>query len=185
MADNTDTKVSASGKDNRKLLIGGGALIVVLLCVVGYMGWRLAQPVEQPPNPENDISQRSVLVNEDNVEEIVREMQNAPTERPGSYEVSMTMDWNFPDGTSVSPDAFVENVTNNTNDVYFDLLLDDTNEVIYESPIIPRGAHLTEFALDKDLDPGTYPAVVEYHLVDAEQRTLGTLSMLVTIHVNG
>jgi len=182
MSEHSETK--RQGGANRALLIGSGVVIVALLCVVGYMGWMLTRPAPEPV--EEDIMTRGVVVTEENVEEIVEEMDSQPPlARPDGYEVSMTTTWNFPDGASASSDAFVENVTDNSNDVYFDLLLADTEEVIYESPVIPVGARLTQFALSKDLDAGSYPCVIEYHLLDEQQRTLGTLRMTVTVNVNG
>jgi hypothetical protein len=185
MEGKSETNAAKRGGHRRGLLIGGIIAICALLCVVGYMGWLLTHPAAVPVPEEEDILSRSRLVTEDNVEEVVRAMEAPPTERPGAYEVTMTTDWNFPDGASISPDAFVENAVSNTNDVYFDLLLEDTEEVIYESPIIPLGAKLTEIQLSKPLDAGTYPCVIEYHLVNSRQQTLGTLRMGLTIHVNG
>ena len=95
----------------------------------------------------------------------------------------MNLTWHFPDGSSPSTDVYVENVERNTNDVYFDLLLWETDEVIYESPIIPLGQRLTSLTLDRPLEAGMYPCVVEYHVVDENQNTLGTLRMSVTVVV--
>ena len=101
----------------------------------------------------------------------------------GYYEARMSTIWTFPNGDSVSPDAYVENVPNNTHDVYFDVLLGDAEETIYESPVIPRGAHLDNIKLDRSLAAGSYDAVIVYHLVDEQQRTISTLRMAITLVV--
>jgi len=99
----------------------------------------------------------------------------------GSYRAKMSSDWVFADGTSASENAYVENAVANRHDVYFDIILSDTNERIYASPVLPIGSHLKAITLDKDLDAGTYDCIVEYHLVDEEQNTLGTVNFALTI----
>lgn len=124
---------------------------------------------------------RNVVVNKDNVDEFLEEMEEVKHVRPGSYEAKMNSTWHFPDGSSPSTDAYVENVVSNTNDVYFDVMLADTGEVILESPIIPLGSYIKDITLDKDLDAGTYDCILIYHLVDKDQNTLSTLRMTLTI----
>jgi hypothetical protein len=120
------------------------------------------------------------------VDEILSDMENAEVVEPGYYTATMTNDWHFATGNAVSEDAYVENVTENTNDVYFDVVLaEDEDNVIYKSPIIPRGSRLENIALDTDLDAGTYNCVLIYHLVDEEQNTVSTLRVTVTITVEG
>lgn len=149
--------------------------VIVALVMVLNRGEKVVYVEEEPV-------QRTRVVNEDNVREVVEDI-GTDAVKPGYYEVSMNMNWIFPDGASVSSNAFVENVTGNTNDVYFDVQLRDTGEVIYESPLIPRGEQLGSIQLSKDLDAGTYDCVIVYHLVDEQQRTVSTLSlgMMVTV----
>jgi hypothetical protein len=71
----------------------------------------------------------------------------------------------------------VENVPSNTNDVYFDVELRDTGEILYESPVIPLGAHLRDIKLDRDLEPGSYSCVLTYYLVDENQQAVDSLRM--------
>ena len=40
----------------------------------------------------------------------------------------------------------------NTNAVYFDIMRSDTEETIFESPVIPVGSHMEGITLDKALD---------------------------------
>ena len=120
---------------------------------------------------------------EENAEEVLDEMMREEPVAPGFYEAKMTTTWNFPDGTSPSTNAYVENVPDNTNDVYFDLSLRSTGDIIYQSPVIPLGSHLSDITLNQDLDAGTYPCVVTYYLVDAEQRVVDSLRMGVQVIV--
>jgi hypothetical protein len=96
----------------------------------------------------------------------------------------MTTTWNFSTGDAVSDDAYVRNAPENTNDVYFDVVLEeDENQVLYKSPVIPRGEELEGIKLDTKLSKGTYPAVVIYNLVDDQQKTISTLRVGINIIV--
>lgn len=85
-----------------------------------------------------------------------------------------------------SYDAVVQNVEKNTNDVYFDIVLEsDEDRVLYKSPVIPRGGRLEQIALDEKLETGAYNCVVIFHLVDEEQITISTVRVALKIIVEG
>lgn len=126
---------------------------------------------------------RSVVVNEDNVEEVIAQQMEEEITPVGSYEVMMNFTWNFASGGEASDNAYVENVERNQNSVYFDVTLSDTGETIYESPIIPVGSHLENIILDSDLSAGTYDCLIEYHLLDEEDKSVSTLTLTLTIVV--
>lgn len=170
-------------KKSQVLLILCAVIIVLLITIVvlllkGRNDTNIGLEETVPP------PKRNVVINEENAEEMAEEILNRnETVVPGTYEVTMNSTWNFQNGTSSSDNAYVENSTTNTNPVYFDLQLDDTEEIIYESPIIPVGSYLEDIKLDKDLEAGTYDCTLTYHLVDEEQNTLATLRMAVTVVV--
>ncbi len=169
----TTEKKGGEKKSNKTALIVAGIIIVILIAIIIYLVM-----------PKNE--KRNVVVTPDNVEETAQQMEEAAEDyvAPGYYTVTMNYDWTFESGTAVSEDAYVENVTENTNDIYFDVYLeDDPDTVIYSSPIIPLGSYINTVALDEDLDAGTYDCVCEYHLVDEDQNTLSTVSVSVTITV--
>ncbi|MBR0280289.1 MAG: hypothetical protein IJQ81_01705 [Oscillibacter sp.] len=164
------------------VIIGGAALVVALVGVTVALVIvlnRPAQVITQAPEPQ----QRAVLVNEDNVEEIAEELVESEPVEMGYYEVNMNMTWNFPDGDSPSTNAYVANVTGNTHDVYFDLLLADTDETIYASPIIPRGGQLSGFKLDTNPGVGSHNCICSYHLVDENQVPVREVNIAVTVVV--
>ena len=167
-------QVMKKGGASTKIIIGvAGVIIVVLIGVIVY----LLKPVEE----EKKTPQ---IVTPDNVEEVIQGMQKEEEKVPvGAYEVTQNTEWIFKDGTSVSSNAFVENSTANTHMVYFVVTLRDTGEEVYVSPYIAIGASLDEITLDKDLDKGTYNAVITYHLVDDEFNDLSQVSMTMRIVV--
>lgn len=94
----------------------------------------------------------------------------------------MTTTWHFETGDAASRDAYVANVAENTNDIYFDVFLaEQEDEPIYQSPVIPRGSELDEVILDKSLDVGSHDCIMIYHLINENQETVSTLRVAFTI----
>lgn len=180
MAENA-LRSGRSSRDSATLIIViGGLIIVALVGVIIALALNLTRGASEKTD---ETAARPTLVTEDNVEEIIEEAMSEEVTPPGYYTVSMNMEWRFPDGASPSTNAYVENVSENTEDVYIDVTLSDTGELIYSSPVIPIGQTLRNFALDKDLDAGSYDCVCTYHQIDENQNTLSTVSMAVTVTV--
>lgn len=165
-----------------KIIIVVGVIIIILLTIVIFL--LLSGKGEQ----EEEIEEkRNVVVNESNAESIAEQMIEEAQEyvEPGYYTVSMDTDWHFDKGDAISDDAWVDNLAENTNDVYFDVFLEgNEDEAIYQSPVIPRGSYLEQIALDQALEKGSYDCVMVYHLVDEEQETISTLRIAFTITVD-
>lgn len=183
-----EEKQPGKKKTGLYLIVGGLVIIIVLLAVVIVLLMKKSEEV--PTEPENSAvvtseePKRSVVVTKDTAEEAVDEMLQGSYVKPGYYSVSMNTTWNFATGDSISEDAYVENLEENTNDVYFDVFLaDNEEEAIYESPILPRGSELNGIALDKVLAAGTYDCIMVYHLVDENQNTISTLRIAFTINI--
>lgn len=168
-------------KNGKIIMIAGAVVILALLGVIIFLLMNQQKPAEK------EEVKRNIVVNENNAESVAEEMIEDAQEfvEPGYYTVSMDTDWHFSKGDAVSNDAWVDNLAENTNDVYFDVfLLENEDEAIYQSPVIPRGSYLEKIALDKPLDKGTYDCVIVYHLVDEEQETISTLRVAFTITVD-
>lgn len=148
-------------------------LIVIALALIVALILFLARQ-------SSDTVERNVVVTPDNVQEILEDIQKV---EPGTYEVTMNTTWHFDSGTVASVDAYVENSTANSNDVYFDIVRSDTGETIYASPIIPVGSHLENITLDKSLDAGEHECVLTYHLLDEEGKPTSKLNIYVTLVV--
>ncbi len=166
------------GKGGLVIGIVIGVVIIALLGVIIYLlVTRNSQTKEEP---------RNVVITQENAERVlgeINEMGNNASVAPGYYTVTMNPTWHFnKDGTS--KDASVKNVEANTNDVYFDIVLEnDENHVLYKSPVIPRGGKLKDIVFEEKLEPGTYPCVVIYHLIDDQQNTLSTLRVALKVIV--
>lgn len=172
------------GKSGKSMIIAGMVVIIALLGVIVFL---LASGKGDKENQEEKSEKRNVVVNQSNAESIAEQMVEEAQEfvEPGYYTVSMDTDWHFSKGDAVSDDAWVDNLPENTNDVYFDVFLaENEDEAIYQSPVIPRGSYLEQIVLDKPLEKGTYDCVIVYHLVDEEQETISTLRVAFTITVD-
>lgn len=167
---------NGSGKGGKFVLAACVVVIIVLLVAVIYL-WQNKQEDEQPVN-------RNVVVNEDNVEEVLKQMDEKESVPVGYYETIMNSTWHFENGNASSDNAYVENATTNENAVYFDVVRVDTEETIYESPILPVGSHLENITLDTELPSGTYDCLVTYHLLDEDNKSISTLKVTVTVVID-
>lgn len=171
----------SSKKGGMIVLIAVGLVIIALLGTIVVL--LLRRPAQSNEQIGTELEARGVLVTEDNVEDLLGDEEPSAAEIPLEYTVVMNGTWHFPDGSSPATDAVVENSPFNQTPVYFDVVLADTEETIYESPVIPLGETLREVVLMRDLDAGSYDCVVIYHLVDDEQRTLTTVRVGIVIEI--
>jgi flagellar basal body-associated protein FliL len=172
------------GKKRKPLhivLVSVGA--VALIALVAVLAFRFGANRPEPVFVSQELGGRGVVAVPENVEEL-REEANQPVE-DGYYETRMNVDWVFPGSGEPSTNAYIENSTNNKRTVYFDLTLADTKELIYSSPFIPVGAKLEKFALNAQVPAGEYQGIVTYHLVDDDYQELTTVSVAVTLRIQG
>lgn len=165
-------------KDSNKTMMAvmGGVIVLMAAAIVVLM---LRKPAEEEQEP-----MRNVVVTPENLDEVIGQINERDFTTPGYYTVNMATEWHFPKGNEVSYDARVDNVAENTNNVYFDVFLaSDESTPIYQSPVIPVGSFLELITLDVPLEMGTYDCVMVYHLVDDAQETISTLRVTLTIIV--
>ncbi|MBR5407629.1 MAG: hypothetical protein IK111_08305 [Lachnospiraceae bacterium] len=176
-------KGSSSGSGSKKkYIIIGIVAAVIILALVGVIIFLLMKKDKPADAAAPEDGKREVLVTEENVQDVVEQMEQQENVPQGYYTVTQNYEWHFPKGNAESSDAHVENLPENTNDVYFDLFLaDNDQEPIYQSPVIPLGAVLENFKLDKKLSKGTYDCIMVYHLVDKDQNSISTVSMKVKV----
>ena len=189
MSDNSKSQDNAKKAGTSKGLvivcIVAVAIIAVLIGIIVVMmnSSKSNENVTVEDSGENE--KRPVLLTEDNIDDMADEIlnQSEPEGVPMSYQVTMNSTWEFEDGETASRNAYVANSENNETPVYFDVIRNDTQEVIYQSPVIPLGMDLEDIVLDVDLDAGNYECTLIYHLLDEEQNTLTTVNMWLMIKV--
>jgi len=191
MSTGADNGKDSSKKGNGMIIALVISLIIVIIAVILIVVLVRRKGADTPASDTaaEETTRREVVsdvrtvLDEDSGEEIMNQMREEVAE--GMFECQMSMTWSFPDGKSPSGDAYVANSTNNTHPIYFDVILDGTEDVIYSSPVMPVGTELTGFKLDKELEAGTYEATVMYNLLrDAEsQEVISSAGFVVTINV--
>lgn len=185
---NTETNSNASSNNSKRnskstsiIAVVAVILIAVLIGVIVVLVKKIADTKDQ----QNQDTRATVstmdaaIVTEDNLEEYLANEQ----QQNESYVCEMNVDWHFEDSTKPSYNAQVTNAVENTRTVYFDLALEPDMQILYSSPYIPVGASVDEVKLNTELDAGTYPAVVVYHLVDDDKNEVGSVTVTVTLYI--
>ncbi|MCL1903610.1 MAG: hypothetical protein FWF94_04250 [Oscillospiraceae bacterium] len=162
-------------------------IILALVGVIVYLLWDRNN--EELGIPPVDVTERGdgrgLLVTPENVDEI------RSAEKPDDtyLRTRMTTEWNFATWDAPSENAMIENPEENARTIYFEVHLvsedneEEIGEMIYDSPYIPLGGRLTDFALTKPLSAGEYNAVVTYYLVDDDYEVITTTAVAVLIRV--
>lgn len=180
-------KASEEKKDSKKILIFLALIIVLLLIIVvllvkGYLENEISGNSADDQNGNREVagSTRMVL-DEETAGSVYEEMRKDVEE--GMFECSMSMTWTFEDGGSESKDAIVLNSSNNSHPFYFDVTLENDDEILYSSPVLPVGTQLTNIKLDRPLEAGTYRAVCKYTLLKDEesQEEISSAGFIITI----
>jgi hypothetical protein len=163
------------------------ALALVVIAMGAVIGFLLGRNGNSGAESERETRQVTdsvrTVVDEESARNVMDEMREEVVE--GMFECQMSMNWTFDNGAAESKDAYVSNSVNNTHPILFDVYLNDTQELLYSSPVLPVGTSLTNFKLDKELPAGTYKATVMYQLLtDVEtQETVSAAGFVVTIQV--
>lgn len=101
----------------------------------------------------------------------------------GMLTIAIQNNLEFENGTSEAV-ANIENPPSNTFVTKVIITLDKTGEVVYESGGLEPGKFIEKIKLNKDLDPGTYPATAEFQAFDPKDlKQRGSTSGQITITV--
>lgn len=172
-ADSIDMGSGNEGKKKRKLPVIIGVIVIIVAAVVA--GILLYKHFHKP---EIDSSKGGIVISEDtrgntNVQQRVAE---------GMITVKMTPVWTFKDGGSAG-NGYVANSKSNTAPLKITVALSETGEVVLDSDPIPIGSCIENFALNKELEKGTYPAVVTHSTVDEDGNITNSVRTEITIEV--
>lgn len=157
------------------ILIVGIAIVAIAVIAVGIF---VMQKLNTPNTvtAERRPSGQGTVITESNIDQ-------ATPKTPESFTTKMNTIWTFPDSSSPSTDAVVGNNKANQYPFFFEVYLEDTQQLVYTSPEIPVGADLKEMTLDYPLKKGTYTATCDYNLLDDNKDIIATVSFTVTLEV--
>ena len=170
---------------NRWIIIAVVAVLVVALviCIVLLVS-RSGDTGETQVNDNVDASQTALdrgFVDESNMDDIMSEMSDKVED--GMFECMMSTAWTFDDAASSSPNSYVANVESNRHALCFDVYEEQTNELLYSSPILPVGSEIRDIKLDKEIPAGDYNAVVMYTLLNEAYEEVSTVGFRITISI--
>ncbi|MCL2035488.1 MAG: hypothetical protein FWG94_12295 [Oscillospiraceae bacterium] len=154
---------AASSKKKKAIII---SIIVIIALIIA---WFLLRPKPEP------------VVTMENVRQIEAEIEDKVAK--GMFETHMNTTWVFPSGSEPSSNAVMGNAPNNNYAFSFTVTLNDTDETVFTSGMIPVGAEIAEIKLNKVLSPGEYPATVRINMVEDDgtpvESNMGITVMLV------
>jgi len=178
-----DKQEKEKKKRKKRILIILG--IVVLVAIIGlliYFFW--IKTDESDIGDDNVPRGQGLILNPDNIDE-ARRLMDGPASPDAQYTVSLTTHWVFETWNTPSHTASVDNLASNSRTVYFDVVLDETDELVYTSPFIPLGEVLEDFALDTYVPAGEHIATVTFVLVDDDHEFVADVSVSVTLTILG
>ncbi|MDL2302127.1 hypothetical protein LJC58_07220 [Lachnospiraceae bacterium OttesenSCG-928-D06] len=149
-------------------------LVVIILLVMVFAGVMLYlfmnKTEEQPETTSNGIAVESNLILDDpkTLQDAVDDMYKKAEE--GYMTLEMKVDAYSTDGQNFT--CFLANADGNSYDMYMVLYLDDTQEEIYRSGMIPIGARIETFTTNKKIEPGTYMCTLVYNQLEEDGETL-------------
>lgn len=80
--------------------------------------------------------------------------------------------------------ARIENIAANNYHMQVDIVLDETGETIYSSQLIQPGYSIEYITLNRELEPGEYPATAVFSAITQEELQLfGTAGAQITLYV--
>ena len=179
---------SSSGKKRIKyvLLAVLGAIVLVtatVMIVLFLLGDNEPEVQIVRERPARPTGAPGTVVTWDNLDAVREEIARPPED--ASYNAVMTVEWTFERWDRPSRNARVENSTRNTRTVFFDVYLDSTDEVIYESPYLRVGESIDNFALDTEVQAGRYTATVVYYLVDDDNEVITNVPVMIWLNILG
>lgn len=170
-------------KSTTVVIIVLSLVIVVLLCLVAYFlffnkNYSKTKKIEK----ETTQNVKPMIIQDSNdAEDAIKKFNEDSSDT--MYNCRMTSTWTFQNGKAKSEDAYVANTDYNHYPVYFEVQLNDTQEIVYTSSLIPVGYEVNGLTLEKDLPAGDYPATVIYHLMNDDNQEVSSVGFTITIQV--
>lgn len=163
-------------------------LLVLLLIVGGTIAYQLISKNKQIEKEEatglfRTIEQDpNVIVAEGgkSISERLEEMQKEVDEGHVSLNMNVTM---VVEENSRIGEIYLENPIANRHDIFVTVFLDESQSIIGQTGVIPRGSAIKTIELDKTLKKGTHEATITYNLIDEEKQVVEQASVGIQIIV--
>lgn len=148
----------------------GGAVLVVAVAIGAFVLGTRQNNGEDEEKPQVTNAPVKKSGGEGTIiDESYEKPESEETVGLGFYEAKMSTDWVFDSKTLKSTnEVYIANADENVYDMYFDLVDESSDTIIYTSPVIEIGDALEELTLDTPLEPGKYTCLMVHHLLDPE-----------------
>lgn len=149
-------------------------IIILLLVVIAALGVRVLLPSggEEPgTGTENNgmAYEANIVVDDaDALQDAVNRLYEKAKE--GQMALEMQTVANSEDGTNFT--CYLANAAKNNYDMFMVLYLDDTQQEIYRTGLIPIGARMETFVLEETLEPGSHEATLVFNQVEDDRETI-------------
>ncbi len=160
-------KQKEKGGNKVAFTVGGAVVIVAIVVIVILVLVNRSGGMEEDNLPTVPIGENA------NVQgTLVDESYSAPDPEDdtvgfGYYEVLMSrVEWYVDSETSTTRDVYITNKDTNVYDMYFELVEESTETLLYTSPVLEIGDVLENLTLDTPLDAGRHTCVMVHHLLD-------------------
>lgn len=169
-----------------KLLVVIIILMLIIIAGGSFCVWKFVLSVPQTANQvevnddgtiglaENDSF---LILDEDDVVDI-NELQKKADE--GMMDLSFSNVVTIENGTQGT--CNISNEASNNYDMYVSIWLDDTQEEIYRSGILPIGSHIEQLELNQPLEVGVYNGIMVYNQIE-DNKIARQVNVAVTIDV--
>lgn len=180
-----DTKQSKSRKVDGKSVI----IIILLIVLVTAVGAAAAIyfKKDKDKDKETDVQPTATATSGRYDSNIILDKDEIPSDdaddvKDGQMSLEMKNVAVSQDGENFS--CYICNADENTFDMYITIQDVNSGEQFYKSGLIPVGARIETFKLDKALAKGSYNYVMTYHQVESDGTTEhATVSVAITLNV--
>lgn len=160
----------------RKIIIILSVIIILLAAsMVVLVGMSLRSPKETIENIETEKQSNAmayeanvVVGDKDSLQDAVDRLIEKAKE--GQMSLEMKTEAYSDDGKRFT--CHLANSIQNNYDMFMVLYLDNTQQEIYRTGLIPIGSRIEEFTLKEALEPGRYEATLVYNQVEEDRETI-------------
>jgi hypothetical protein len=146
-------------------------VIIILLAVIGVLAWMVLHPKQETGSEEMPADEGIaydtgvVAVDQESLQDAIDKMMA----KDGTMALEMKM--NAYSGDGVNYDCDIANSPRNRYDMYMILYLDETQEELYRSGLIPVGKRIDHLTVSRALESGTHNCSLTFVQVEDDHKT--------------
>lgn len=146
------------------------AVIALLILIIIKKDPGQTNPSANPVSDGRTLTYDSTVVLDDpeTLQKLVDEMVRKAEE--GTMTLEMQVDAVSDDGITFT--CYLANALENNYDMFMTLYLDETQEEIYRTGLIPLGGRIESFTLERALEKGSHSCTLVFNQVETDMQTI-------------